>query len=347
NRVHGFLGDSPRRGVEQRNHYGDDTMNLTRAFWLLAGVFALSHGAGALTLNPRGTGQVLLFPYFTSNKEQQTLINIVNTTPEGKALKVRFREGYNGRDILDLNVFLAPYDVWTPVVFALADAGLSGSGAAIVVGDNSCTDPSFAALSTKLPDGRPYQAFRNTNYTGANADTGPVDDARTREGSFEVIEMGEITGNTLQMITHVNGVPFDCSKVQTETATIPASDIAQPAGGLAGSAAIVNAAQGTFFAANAYAIDGFRNEAKITLPNDPSPSLADASAGTNQVVTAYVTIGGQGLTLNYPAVQAIDAVSAVLMMDRMSTDWDLSGAAGASTDLVLTFPTKRYYTDPA
>jgi hypothetical protein len=42
-----------------------------------------------------------------------TLMSVVNTTASTKAIKVRFREGRNSLEVLDFNVFLSPFDVWT------------------------------------------------------------------------------------------------------------------------------------------------------------------------------------------------------------------------------------------
>src|ERR1700745_2440455 len=99
----------------------------------------------AVNMNPDGLGQVLLYPYYTVNGGQQTLLSVVNTdTVNGKAVKVRFLEGYNSREVLDFNLFLSPAAVWTANVFALSDAGISGTGAGIFTTDNSCTAPGFA-----------------------------------------------------------------------------------------------------------------------------------------------------------------------------------------------------------
>ena len=40
-------------------------------------------------------------------------MSVVNTTASMKAVKVRFREGKNSAEVLDFNVFLSPFDVWT------------------------------------------------------------------------------------------------------------------------------------------------------------------------------------------------------------------------------------------
>ena len=84
--------------------------------------------AHAVSLNPRGTGQVLIYPYYTVNSGFATLLSIVNSTPHGKALKVRFHEGYDGRPVFALDLYLSPFDVWVGEVF---DTGASGNDAAV------------------------------------------------------------------------------------------------------------------------------------------------------------------------------------------------------------------------
>jgi hypothetical protein len=303
----------------------------------------VSHASSAMTLSPGGSGQVLLFPYYTVNKHQQTLVVVTNTTSNGKVLAVRIREGYNGRAVLNFSVFLAPHDSWSGATFSPSDAGISGNGAAIVVSDHSCTIPSFASLTTTLSDGRPYQPFLSADYTDANADTGPTDDTRTREGSIEIFEMAELNGETLQTITGDNGPP-NC---QGLTADVPAGDLSAPRGGLVGAASIVNVSQGTFFSTNAYAIDGFFNAPTYFADNSSGPTLNDASVQSNGFVTANIPINGSYVTLNYPPSQSIDAVSALLMAGQVYGDWDITANSGANTDWVVTFPTKRFYVDPA
>ncbi len=83
----------------------------------LAGVAGIANMASAVNLNPDGLGQVLLYPYYTVNAGQHTLLSVVNTTDVGKAVKVRFLEGYDSREVLDFNLFLSPFDVWTANVF--------------------------------------------------------------------------------------------------------------------------------------------------------------------------------------------------------------------------------------
>src|SRR5262244_4289279 len=120
----------------------------------LAGVGAIgaTTTAQAVNLNPDGLGQVLLYPYYTVNNDQNTLLSVVNTTSVGKAVKVRFLEAYNSREVLDFNLYLSPFDVW---VAAVAENG--AGGASVFTNDNSCTVP-------VIPTGG--AAFRTTAFDG-------------------------------------------------------------------------------------------------------------------------------------------------------------------------------------
>src|SRR5690349_512563 len=74
--------------------------------------------AEAVNVNPDGLGQVLIYPYYTTRADAagnsyNSLLSVVNSTASGKAVKVRFLEGKNSREVLDFNLFLSPYDVWT------------------------------------------------------------------------------------------------------------------------------------------------------------------------------------------------------------------------------------------
>ena len=314
---------------------------------LIASMLPVS--AGAMTINPGGTGQVLLYPYFTVNAHQQTLLTITNTRNEGKAVRVRFREAYNGREVLGFVLYLGSHDTWTGTLFSLSDAALPGAGAALATDDKSCTTPSFTSLPTHLSNGDVYQPFLSYAYQSYNADGGPTDDSRTREGFFEVLEMADISGATLQQVSSGDNPSADCTHVSDLTADSP--DFAPPSGGIAGTAAIINAPRGTFFATNATAIDGFTKQILFVPTVELHPDLTDATPSSAGVVTANLLVHGSEVSLNYPVTsdpltnQSIDAVSALLMASTINTDWDLSPGIGARTDWVLTFPTKHYYVD--
>jgi len=314
----------------------------------IAGVAGFAGLANAVDLNPDGLGQVLIYPYYTVNKNQDTLISVVNTTDIGKAVKVRFLEGYNSREVLDFNLFLSPFDVWTASVSQVSDDG----GAQLNTADSSCIDfiPSF-----------PYP-FSSAAYTGGVAgpggasyakDSGPQSITRTREGYIEMIQMGDIIpGSDLDdATTHVQngsydgGVP-DCGyPVGDDVATD--ADLTTPTGGLFGGAAIANVGEGTYFSYNADAIEGFIESKLYTTPSSLQPTLQNASTPSvvdSGVARAFVfTDGGRLLTVDYPRGE--DAVSAVFMADSVYNEYFIDSDFGATSDWVVTFPTKRFYVD--
>ena len=161
--------------------------NLTAAVLAgLAGAAGLAGTAQAVNLNPDGLGQVLIYPYYTTNDGNTTLLSVVNTTSDAKAVKVRFMEGYNSREVLDFNLYLSAYDVW---VAAIADSEFFGAAAGtphLYIPDNSCTVPYL------YEDADGLQPFLNYAYAGSNNDGGPEGIARAAEGHFEMIEMGTL-----------------------------------------------------------------------------------------------------------------------------------------------------------
>ena len=89
----------------------------------LAGVGALgvTGAAQAVNVNPNGLGQVLLYPYYTVRTDNlgnpyNSLLSVVNSTASVKAVKVRFVEGKNSAEVIDFNLFLSPFDVWTAAI---------------------------------------------------------------------------------------------------------------------------------------------------------------------------------------------------------------------------------------
>src|SRR6266508_3184561 len=115
----------------------------------LAGVGALgvTGAADAVNVNPNGLGQVLIYPYYTVNSDAagntyNSLMSVVNTTDSAKAVKVRFLEGKNSREVLDFNLFLSKFDVWTAAVLPSASGG-----AKVITADTSCPIPDNSAIT--------------------------------------------------------------------------------------------------------------------------------------------------------------------------------------------------------
>ncbi len=333
----------------------------------IAGTVGIANLASAVNLNPDGLGQVLIYPYYTVNSNGvgdnlQTLFSVVNTTNQGKAVKVRFVEGYNSREVRDFHVYLSPYDVWTANLFKLPDQPQAN----LLTDDNSCTVPRIKGSTLpplqQLPDGRSYLPFTNALFSGGNNDGGPSGLERTREGHFEIIEMGTVVDDirtSLTDITHVAGVPFNCGRIVGAWVQQPPgywvqdanTDIRAPTGGLFGSAMLIDVANGVSAGYSADAIDGFISNGLDNLhapPGNTDPSLASIG-GSDPTATAYVFDNGRLIQATYGAGfgRKIDAVSALFAQDDIFNEYVLGGGAAATTDWVVTFPTKRFYVDKA
>jgi len=307
----------------------------------------------AVSLNPKGLGQALIYPYYTVNKNQDTYFSVSNAADVGKVVRVRFHEGYNGRNVLDFMLYLSAHDTWTATVSA-PDA-TSTSGARLSWSDNSCTDD-----FPKNP--YPFLSYDYDGGAGNPPDSGPQTIARTREGHVEVIALADIVpGSQLEKaITHVqpnpptpnggipsamDGAPGRCPGVSS--LVMAEGQLATPTSGLFGSGAIVNVGEGTFYAYNAEAITGFTDVLLFTsVDNGRNVTLdkANSSDAANGTARAYVfTDKGAPLTLDY--ANGYDAVSAVFMADALHNDYLVGAGLGANTDWVVTFPTKRFYVD--
>ena len=307
------------------------------------GLLSFVTSASAVSLDPRGIGQALIYPYYTVNRNQDTLVSIVNAGDTAKAVEMRFREGVNGRDVLQFVLFLSAHDVWTASLSSIAD----DDGAILRTADTSCTDPVIPSAGV---------AFRSADYDGTGlvpADGGSTSITRTREGFFEFIAVGDLVAGspTETAITHVHdGGPSDGAPPACDQ--IPANwyytDTVAPAGMLYGSAAIVNVGQGTFFPYNADAIAGFTSAVldpyRDGYPSGASLQDANSDEAVDGIATAYVTDNrGRPLALDYAF--GIDAVSATFMADALFNEYIVAPTLGANTDWVVTLPTKSFYTD--
>ncbi|MFZ2237564.1 MAG: hypothetical protein WBP11_07770 [Dokdonella sp.] len=318
----------------------------------IAGVAGFAGLANAVHLNPDGLGQVLLYPYYTVNNGQQTLLSVVNTAPVAKAIKVRFLEGYNSREVLDFNLFLSPYDVWTATIFALRDDGKDSDAAGILTRDRSCTAPLFSEDGTNTSDGTPYVTFREFAYL-MPSDGGPTTIDRTREGHFEMITMADLSDDLAAAVTHSppGGSPADCDAVRNLQGGEAGLDI--PTSGIFGGAGIVNGGQGTFYTYNADALDRFTQQVNFTATNNVLPNLANVNDGIGPVLGAQATANvftGTGVTTSvYPGAdprsRRVDAVSAIFTADAIYNEFQTATSIGANSDWVVTFPTKAFYVD--
>ncbi len=328
----------------------------------LTGMAGMVSVSNAVNVNPDGLGQVLLLPYYTARGGNDTLISIVNTTDRGKAVKIRILEALNSREVLDFNIYMSEWDVWTAAI----TEGSNGGGK-IVTADSTCTSPNIFDPAM----GRGELPFVNFGYGVApNADGGPSGLERTLSGHIEFIEMGTFLETPISTpaagspglvpwnAKHVGEPPRprNCQFFETQW-LLPDGIWAggntsfgfelvgaapETTGGLFSSASIINVAEGTMFSYNATALDAFwqNNAGSHTNPASVLPSLA---SGLNPESNVFVN--GVVVTHSWPA--SILAVNATVTFDQLMNEYSANADVGARTEWVLTFPTKRFHTDAA
>lgn len=350
----------------------------------LGGAAMLSTPAQAVNVSQSGTGQVLLFPYYTVKNDFNTNIYVTNTSDRTAIAKVRFREALNSREVRDFNIILSPHDMWTGTVT------INGSsGAKVKTYDHTCTAPMVEGdgdTGWKVnDDGSKEINFTNIAYTGdaegTFADSGPTSLTRTQEGYIEVILMAtshypESSSTALADILasfptttisydaqHVAGTPRDCGAIADDfdalsfgtaaPSTGRWAEFGGPANILMGNSTLINVPAGMSFDAPATALEDWLvsdvNTPTVTSEiiyagGDLSPDLSNG--GDTGANTALTANAlHSGVSVTEQFLAAQDAVTAVLMAQNVYNEFVADTASGLATDWVVTFPTKHFYVD--
>lgn len=270
-------------------------------------------------LSPSGTGQALIFPYFTvasssatPGSRYTTLISIVNTTDRGKALRVQFHEGKRAAIVHELNLFLAAGDVWTAALSPDAQGRTM-----LATQDRSCRLPVSSAPFSFDP-----------------LDWAPNGVPAPGEGYFVVLEMGTAASRSAleDAITHVIGEPPCNLPADAQIA----AQLEAPSGGFHGSATILNVLEGTAYSYDAVALEEWRDSPLYGPPGSTSVSLFSASPPSSTVIDGSIAYRSSWTT-------GADAVSAALMVAQLEFEYTVELAIAGSTDVAMTFPTKTHY----
>ena len=334
-------------------------------------------------LNHQGTGETLIFPFYSTENGNDTFINFANSTGDYKAVKVRLVEAQNSQEVLDFNLYLSPLDHFS---FAITATG--EGGAKLITADNSCTVPAIPA------DG---VALRSSKYLGDKQESNPANETdydntsivRTQAGYVEIIEMGQLDQtseplidkvgladpmvaaiNAAAAITHDGeGEPADCDILvrawsrsdgedgvwlaESRTTVLTGDAEFLPAwagGGLYGYATVINVPEGTAFGYDAVAIAdhvaaGASGSDMHYKPGDIRPNFGDDALDTS----AIVSIDGEAVILDfdgdYPAesTERVQALNATLMASEIYNDYVTDPLIAAKTDWLLNFPTKAFH----
>jgi len=325
----------------------------------------------AVNVNADGMGQALIYPYYTvrsvDDQVFNTYLSVTNTTTFYKAIKVRFLEGKNSREVLDFNVYLSPKDVWTAALVPVDATDLT-LGGRMITSDNSCLVPGDENGTSGRPLGIDFLTFA---YTGAAADGEDGGLERGTEGHFEILEMADFDNtigvNPLLPVSATNpsvvsgflhstaGVPT-CSTIGGGGEPTISAATVMGTGGLIGSALLINVENGISYGYDPVVLQswnktvgGIWTTAGSITPNlgnvFPASSQVFSSSGTTTITDWSIA---RALDVADPAslgtlTSTADAVSAVLMHDNVINEFMMDAGTNSGTDWVVTFPTKSFY----
>jgi len=305
--------------------------------------------ATSLSLNARGIGHQLVFPYFTAQGDNATLLSIVNTdTANGKLVKVRFRGASNSDDLYDFQVLMSPGDVWTAAVSRNATTNV----AKLTTSDNSCTLPATIAadFSTSRVDPRP------TNGDSKN---------ETREGYVEVINMADIknvsgAGSALfTTIKHSATGTVTCSATvleaalgtDTNKAGYVSKGLDNPSGGLAGDWIILNQAKTAAWSGAATALLANGTGNMVIWPQKFGNAENRATATLDPILTNNIITAQQydlpDMSTPYigteNATTRTELTTAALAVKGFANQYVTADDIAAVTDILFSQPTRRYH----
>ncbi len=342
-------------------------------------------------VTPADTGFLLLIPYYTTESGNETYINVVNTSDDFKALKVRFREARGSEDSLDFHVYLSPRDVWAAALTQNANGVPT-----LVTANRSCTWGRVGSTAT-TSRARVQTTYLDQIITRLDEDVyqGGDPNQRIREGYVEIIEMATLadyrsaaSGDQPDFLSfyakHVDGVPRDCNVFRTlntdpatralrpdnyggsfqtswmgTTRTIDVADQFEArTGGLFASAALINVEDATYIPMEVTTLrDNGANSAPMFFSQSDRSSavLADYTADRGLVFVKGalqywdlpdLSTRVDSVTDGFSAGDVLGQIGAVtdaLLANRLTNEFLVDSALGASTDWVVTLPTKRYH----
>lgn len=280
----------------------------------------LSASIHAVHVSPSGAGEALIVPIYTTAGEFDTLLEVSNTRESGEnavALKVNF-VSEEGAVETTLNVYLRASGTWALALTADTEGRAFGSIA------TGCTLAADA-------DGN-MSAVENFTLEGAP------------NGYIEIVEMGRLTDSGLRSALSDQ----DCAAFADYWDDVIGSELdpddvlGPPLGATRASASLINVGRATLYSVAATPLANFRTREWHSPPTEIEPDLS--SAYNHPVTTTSLNCFATPCIAD-EWESAIDAVSAALMVRRMTGSYVISEQIEARTEWVLTAPMLRYRGD--
>jgi len=270
-------------------------------------------------VNPDGLGDVLIYNYFNARNGLATYFDVVNTSSVPIRARVRFHEGANvaasstcnsgSWEILDFDICLTPNDMWTAYV-KQKPGGTSGQVCSTDIHTLTWDNVTSHTLGNAAVAG--HEGCYDFKYGSSNPVSGITAD-NTLEGYFTII--GEYVQDNVPYLA----ANYTCNpNVAHGGQYVPAPDVPNVLFGYAFVADITDPANSPFYGYNATALADFANVA-----------VNPTNTGFGTEFPRLIDGGDLWRGVDY-----------ILTKEQLMTTyllWD-----SWKTELVLTFPTKRY-----
>ncbi len=277
---------------------------LRKVLLTLLMVAFLGSMAWAVEVNPGGKGDALIMGYYNA-RNALTYFRIVNTSDQGIVGKIRFREGKRSEEVLDFVVCLSPHDEFSMI---LVDGGETAP-AVLYKGTDMISD----ADTTTVPDNWTMVPL-HYSATGARP-TVAMDD--TKEGYVEFIALSAYSG--------IEDITSDQCKALAESGQVTIGDTTYTA------TDAPNAVMG--------AVEIVKYTDNLPIFSYKATALANTTASVQRSIPKATT--NDTPLFNDVVDGGIPALNAALAKTALYAMYDIRSDLGASTDLLVLFPTKK------
>ena len=271
----------------------------------------------AVHLSNDGTGQVAIVPFYSVVDGNETHLRVMNAGDQYKAVRVNVRTAdISAQPVYSLNVYLRPHDTWR-----MAMGQRDGFIAAINT-DTTCT------LGLTDPGD---QAVDWSNHIWET-------------GFIEVIEMGNISPATIGQYVGENEYCSLMEEAWTDGgawADNPLAGLNPSTGELQVTTELFNGVAGYSLNIPATMLADFYPQGSIvhTTAGSSEPNL-DSGSHDSRIIH-------NGETIETTWEHGYEAVSALLMKDTITNEFNLIESILGQTEWIMTFPTLAFHLNTA
>lgn len=289
---------------------------IMKHFFLLTGLLLAGFCGplnAAVHLSNDGIGQVAIVPFYSVANGLETHLKVINTSDQYKAVRVNVRTAdLSAHPVYSLNVYLSPRDTWRLAM------GQRNDFIGAITADQTCT----MGLTNPAD-----QAIDWSEYIW-------------QTGFMEVIEMGDFDPITMGLYNHQNNLCTyikDAWSVGGQWSNNPLKGIKPATGNIRVSTELLNVAKGYSFEIPVTLLSDFFVAGTLihTPVGSHEPNL---DSGTKNSRVFY-----KGEVIETTWNHGYEAVSALLMKESVTNEYNLLTPIRGHSEWIMTLPTMSFH----